>query len=95
MAINHIDQVRKAMPQHFKDLDNLLPMDDYLVIPTNEPRPINEENEAGENVNKLPDDDYYDPSSGLEEVLEDIDDFEPLGDPTPEELEGSEAILVV
>ena len=87
MAINHIDQVRKAMPQHFQDLDHLLPLDDYLVIETTEPEQINEENEDGEILNKLSDDDYNDPSSDLEEVLEEIDDFEPLEDPTPDELE--------
>ena len=47
MAINHIDQ-KNAMPQHFKDLDHLLPMDDYLVIPTNEPGGIKKQNEGDE-----------------------------------------------
>ena len=88
MAINHIDQIRNAMPQHFKDLDHLLPMDDYLVIPTNEPGDIKKQNEEDEIFEKRTEDEFQDPAGGLEEALDGIDEFEPLEDPTPEELEG-------
>jgi len=88
MAINHIDQIRNAMPQHFMELDHLLPMDDYLVIPTNEPGDIKKQNEGDEIFEKRTEDEFQDPAGGLEEALDGIDEFEPLEDPTPEELEG-------
>jgi hypothetical protein len=38
MAIDHIEQLRQHFPSHFDDLDpRLMSMDDYLVIPTDEP----------------------------------------------------------